>query len=129
MELDMKKEKHSGDKITEQTLHEILLDIKYRLNHLEDIEADNRAILVKLIKQGNSVVKFLAQIDIEPIGSVGFEDIKLPSLEEKSINPKRIKHIKELIDEYMDKHKGLKELEDELKKNKVMITPGQIGES
>ena len=37
----MKKEKHSGDKISEQTLHEILLDIKYRLNHIEDITADD----------------------------------------------------------------------------------------
>ena len=67
MELDMKKEKHSGDKISEQTLHEILLDIKYRLDHLEDIEADNRALIVKLIKQSNSVVKFLASIDIEAL--------------------------------------------------------------
>ena len=47
----MKKEKHSGDKISEQTLHEILLDIKYRLDHIEDMEADNRAFIVKLIKQ------------------------------------------------------------------------------
>ena len=127
MELDMKKEKHSGDKISEQTLHEILLDIKYRLNHLEDIEADNRAILVKLIKQNNSIVKFLAQIDVEPLG---LEDMGLPSIkEEKSTNSNRMKHIKELVDEFMDKAKGLKELEKELKKNKVMITPGQIGES
>ena len=46
----MKKEKHSGDKISEQTLHEILLDIKYRLNHIEDITADDRATLIKLVK-------------------------------------------------------------------------------
>ena len=130
MELDMKKEKHSGDKISEPTLHEILLDIKYRLDHLEDMEADNRALIVKIIKQGNSIVKFLAQIDLEADEHIAIEDMELPPLkEETSINPKRIRDIKELIDEYMDKHKGLKELEDELKKNKVMITPGQIGES
>ena len=29
----------------------------------------------------------------------------------------------------MDKQKDLKELEEELKKNKEMVTPGQIGES
>ena len=29
----------------------------------------------------------------------------------------------------MDKHKDLKELEEELEKNKDDITPGQIGES
>ena len=52
-----------------------------------------------------------------------------PIKEKKSIKPERMMHIKELIDEYMDKHKGLKELEDELKKNKIMLTPGQIGEA
>ena len=125
----MKKNISSTDKISKQTLHEILLDIKYRLDHLEDIEADNRALIVKMIKQGNSIVKFLAQIDIETIDSP-FGDMELPPLkEEKSIDTKRIKDIKELIDEYMDKHKGLKELEDELRKNKDMVTPGQIGES
>ena len=37
MGLDMKKNIKSSDKISEPTLHEILLDIKYRLDHLEDI--------------------------------------------------------------------------------------------
>jgi len=125
----MKKNIKSTDKISEGTLHEILLDIKYRLDHLEDIEADNRALIVKMIKQGNSIVKFLAQIDIETIDSP-FGDMELPPLkEEKSINPKRIKHIKELVDEYMTKHRGLKELEDELKKHKDQLTPGQVGEA
>ena len=126
----MKKNISSTDKISKQTLHEILLDIKYRLDHLEDIEADNRALIIKMIKQGNSIVKFLAQIDAEAEEHITIEDMKLPPIkEEKSIDPKRIKHIKELIDEYMDKHQGLKELEEELKKNKDMVTPGQIGES
>ena len=125
----MKKNIKSSDKISKQTLHEILLDIKYRLNHMEDMEADNRALIVKMIKQGNSIVKFLAQIDIAPIDSP-FDDIALPPIkEEKSIKPEKMIHIKELIDEYMDKHKGLKELEDELRKNKDKITPGQIGEA
>ena len=46
----MKKDIDSKDIISEGTLHEILLDIKYRLDHLEDIEADNRALIVKMIK-------------------------------------------------------------------------------
>ena len=37
----MAKEKHSADKITEDTLHELLTSINARLGHLEDIEADN----------------------------------------------------------------------------------------
>ena len=130
MESDMKKNIKSTDKISEGTLHEILLDIKYRLNHLEDIEADNRSLIVKLIKQSNSVVKFLAQIDLEAEEQIKIEDMELPPInKEKSMNPTKMRHIKELIDEYMDKHKDLKELEDELKKNKVMLTPGQVGEA
>ena len=80
MELDMKKDIKGTDKISEGTLHEILLDIKYRLDHLEDIEADNRALIVKMIKQGNSIVRFLAKIDIEPVDG-GFEDMELPSID------------------------------------------------
>ena len=127
----MKKDIDSKDTISEGTLHEILLDIKYRLDHLEDIEADNRALIVKLIKQSNSIVKFLASIDIEPVDGLGFEDMeKLPPIEkDKSFDPERIQHIKELIDEYMDKNKDLRELEKELKKNKDMLTPGQMGEA
>ncbi len=125
----MKKEKHSSDKISEQTLHEILLDIKYRLDHIEDMEADNRAFIVKLIKQGNSIVKFLAQIDLEA-EDAGYQEMNIPKINEnKIIDSNRIKHIKELVDEFMNKRKDLKELEEELKKYKDEITPGQIGES
>ena len=123
----MKKDIKGTDKISEGTLHEILLDIKYRLEHLEDIEADNRALIVKMIKQGNSIVKFLAQIDIEPVEDT-FEEMELPPIG-KSIESSKIKSLRELIDEFMDKQKDLKELEEELKKYKKEITPGQIGES
>ena len=77
----MKKEKHSGDKISEQTLHEILLDIKYRLNHIEDITADDRATLIKLVKQTNQIVQFLSQIDIEGYEDE-FDDMGLPVIKE-----------------------------------------------
>ena len=125
----MKKDIKSTDKISEGTLHEILLDIKYRLDHLEDIEADNRALIVKMIKQGNSIVKFLAQIDLEA-EDAGYQEMNIPKINEnKIIDSNRIKHIKELVDEFMNKRKDLKELEEELKKYKDEITPGQIGES
>ena len=125
----MKKDIDSKDTISEGTLHEILLDIKYRLDHLEDIEADNRALIVKLIKQSNSVVQFLASIDMEPIDDP-FGDMKFPSISKNEpINTERTKELKELIDEYLDKHKDLKEFEEELRKNKDKLTPGQIGEA
>ena len=125
----MKKDIKGTDKISEGTLHEILLDIKYRLEHLEDIEADNRALIVKMIKQGNSIVKFSAQIDIEPVEDT-FEEMELPLVNKQTtIESGKIRSLKELIDEFMDKRKDLKELEEELEENKDKITPGQIGES
>ena len=130
MELDMKKDIKSTDKISKGTLHEILLDIKYRLDHLEDIEADNRALMVKLIKQSNSIVQFLAQIDLEADDHIMMEDMgKLPPIENKIYDSEKTEKLKELIDEFMTKQKDLKEFEKELKKYKDDITPGQIGES
>ena len=69
----MSKKIASSDKINDTTLHELLLMMDARLKHIEDIEADNRALIVKMIKQGNSIVKFLSQIDIEPVDNP-FED-------------------------------------------------------
>jgi len=37
--------------------------------------------------------------------------------------------MKELIDEFINRHDELKELEEELKKSKGSITPGQVGEA
>jgi hypothetical protein len=42
---------------------------------------------------------------------------------------KRAVHIRDLLNEFMDKHKELKEFEEELEKHKEEITPGQVGES
>ena len=102
--------------------------IDAKIEHIEDINADNRSVIIKLVKQGNQVVKFLSQLDIS------MEDVtedymsKLPSTESKKDSSK-IKSIKELVDEYMDRAEDLKELEKELKKHKDKLTPGQVGES
>ena len=118
----------------EMTIKEILLNIDARISHIEDITADNRAIIVKLVKQGNSIVKFLKELEIEASNNV---EIEYDSLDNLSITnsfnlderKKDMKHIEELIDEFMDKREELKDLEEELKKNKEDITPGQIGEA
>ena len=126
----MKKEKHSGDKISKKTLHEILLDIKYRLDHIEDITADDRAVLVKLVKQTNQIVKFLSKIDIETVDDEYYEDMSFPSISKNnSESIDKTKNISKLFDEFIDKHKDLKEFQKELKKHKNEITPGQIGEA
>ena len=129
----MSKVKHSADKITDNTLHELLSSINSRLAHLEDIEADNRDLIVKLVKQGNSIVNWLKQIDIE--ASIeddydDFESMRLPSSTKEDLkNSERIEHLKELVDTFLNKQKDLKDFEKELKKNKDMLTPGQIGEA
>ena len=124
----MAKEINSEDVITESTLHELLLSINARLGHLEDIEADNRALIVKLITQGNSIVKFLAQIELQDV-TEEVDHIELPPINKTSIEPGKIRSLKELIDDYIDKRNDIKEFEEELKKNKDDITPGQVGES
>tara|TARA_E500000331_G_scaffold9980_1_gene9262 strand:- start:388 stop:759 length:372 start_codon:yes stop_codon:yes gene_type:complete len=123
MELDMKKEKHSSD---EKSLSEILLDIKYRLNHLEDIQADNRDFIIKLVKQTNQIVRFLSNIDIETVDT---EYDSMDFLNDTSINVERTERLKVLLDEFMDKREGLKEFEEELQKHKDKLTPGQVGEA
>ena len=126
----MSKMKHSADKITDNTLHELLSSINARLGHLEDIEADNRDIIIKLVKQGNQIVKFLKNIEIEDVTDDYFEDISAPPLSKsEEVRSERIQHIKEIVEEYMGKHKDLKEFEEELKKYRKEITPGTIGES
>ena len=60
----MSKKIASSDTINDTTLHEILLNMDARLKHIEDITADNREIIIKLVKQGNSIVKFLSFVKI-----------------------------------------------------------------
>ena len=111
----------------------ILEDIDTKLNHIQDMTADNRVLIVKLIKQGNQVVSFLKELDSdihtsyteeygEPLPtSDHFNEVKLES--------EKLKDVQDLIDKYMEKNKGLKELEEELEENKDKITPGLHGES
>ena len=122
----MKKEKHSADKVSEKTLHEILLDIKYRLNHIEDISADNRAIIVKLVKQSNQIVEYLKQLEIEVVEDYGIEE---PPTIGSNLPNEKLLELKELFEEFNSKKEDLKEFEKELKKHKDKLTPGQVGES
>ena len=61
----MAKKIKGEDTINDTTLHELLLMMDAKLNHLEDISADNRAIIVKLVKQSNQIVEFLKNLEIE----------------------------------------------------------------
>ena len=115
--------------VNKNTIKEILKDMDSRLKHIEDITADQRSVIVKLVKQSNQIVHFLKDIEIEPYDDFSeFEDIPTLTKEEEN-KLSRFKHIKEILDEYIDKHSELKEFEEELKKHKKEITPGQVGES
>ena len=122
----------TNDKKDKVSIIEIIQDIDARLTHLEDMQMDNRDLIVKLVKQGNTIVEFLKDFKIEEIDP---EDLKLemgmglPPLPDNEERVKRTEGLKELIDDILDRHKDLKEFEDELKKHKDKITPGQVGES
>tara|TARA_B100000131_G_scaffold307301_1_gene335353 strand:+ start:204 stop:575 length:372 start_codon:yes stop_codon:yes gene_type:complete len=123
----MKDKDKSNNNITDlekMTLKDLFLDITYRLNHIEDITADDRALLVKLVKQNNTIVKFLSDLEISE--EVRYDIDTSPINDERS---NKIKDIKSLIDEYMDRREEFQELEKELQKNKDNITPGIVGEA
>ena len=123
------KKVNSSDIINEKTLHELLLMMDARLKHIEDITADNRAVIIKLVKQSNQVVQFLKQIEIDDFPDE-FEDITSPPLSKgEKIRSNKMQELRELVEEFMERHDDLKEFEEELKKHRKDLTPGQIGES
>ena len=125
-----KDNKTTNDIKTERSFIEIIQDIDYRLTHLEDMEMDNRKLIAKLVKQGNTIVEFLKEFQVEEINPAELEiGIGLPPLPSNDERIERTTAIKELIDDILERHQDLKEFEDELKKYKNEITPGQVGES
>ena len=125
-----KDNKTTNDIKTERSFIEIIQDIDYRLTHLEDMEMDNRKLIAKLVKQGNTIVEFLKEFQVEEMDPSELEiGMSLPPLPSNDERIERTTAIKELIDDILERHQDLKEFEDELKKHKDDITPGQVGES
>ena len=128
-----KPNKTTNDIKTERNLIEIIQDIDFRLTHLEDIETDNRKLIVKLVQQGNTMVEFLKQFDVEELEPQEIEMGLLPELPElPSPNEERMSRtvaLKDIIDSIIERHENLREFEEELEKHKDKITPGQVGES
>ena len=124
--------------ITETTLHDILLLMNDRITHIEDTMMDVREIMIKLVKQSNKVVSFLKAIDqesdeqyIEQYGTIppSFEEFSKDKLNNKIDASENIREIQDIVDNLIEKNRELKELEEELEKNKDKITPGLHGES
>ena len=123
----MAKKIKSEDKINDTTLHELLLMMDARLKHIEDISADNRAIIVKLVKQSNQIVDYLKQLEIE-VQEIDYGIEEPPSFG-ANLPKDKIEELKELFDNFKSRKDELKEFEKELKKHKDKLTPGQVGES
>ena len=120
----------TNDKKDKISIVEIIQDIDVRLTHIEDMYMDNRELIVKLVKQGNTVVEFLKDFQIEEINPEDLEiGIGLPPLPDPEERMSRTTALKDIIDDILERHSDLKEFEDELKKHKDKITPGQVGES
>ena len=122
----------TNDKKDKISIVEIIQDIDARLTHIEDIYLDNRELIVKLVKQGNTVVEFLKDFQIEPIDATDLEmemGMNLPPLLDNEKRIDRTTAMKELIDDILERQDSLREFEEELKKHKDKITPGQVGES
>ena len=108
-----------------EELYENIQDINARLTHLEDTSLDIRDVMLKLVKQGNQIVQFLKGVD----------DITDDYLNETSyktsykMDNKKIKEMKALVDEYLDKQQDLVEFEKEMKKHKDKLTLNIKGES
>ena len=124
----MAKKIKGEDTINDTTLHELLLMMDARLKHIEDMSADNRAIIIKLVKQNNSIVSYLKQLEIEVVEDYDMEE-PLPVGAQTNLPKDKLLEIKDLFENYKTKKEELKEFEDELQKHKDKLTPGQVGES
>ena len=107
-----------------ENLMKIIEMMNIKISHLEDIEADNRELLIKVIKQGNQIVEFLkgCEVQIE-------EEYDNVSFIEDEDKLKKLETVKELVNQFIERKEELKEFEKELQKYKSEITPGIIGES
>ena len=114
--------------MAKETIKDMLKTIDAKIEHIEDISADNRAIIVKLVKQSNQIVEFLKQLEIDVDEQYGIE--APPSFSETlNLDSNKMDELKELWDDFKSKKEDLKEFEDELKKHKDKLTPGQVGDA
>ena len=117
--------------MAKETMKEMLKMIDAKVSHLEDICADDRAFIIKLVTQTNQIVKFLQNLELDIDEQYGIE---APSsftdvIDRNELSDRRMIEVKELLEEFKSKREDLKEFEEELKKHKDKLTPGQVGES
>ena len=123
----MAKKVSSMNKINDTTLHELLLMMDARLKHIEDISADNRAVIIKLVKQSNQICEFLKQLELE-VHEMDY-GIEEPPTFGNNLPKDKVEELKELFEDFKSRKDELKAFEKELQKHKDKLTPGQVGES
>ena len=117
--------------MAQETIKEMLKMIDAKVEHIEDISADNRAIIVKLVKQSNQIVEFLRNLEIDIDAEYGIESPTsfTDIMGRENMTEQKMLQVKELLEEFKSKSKELKEFEEELKKHKNKLTPGQVGDA
>ena len=113
--------------MAKETMKEMLKMIDAKVSHLEDICADDRTFIIKLVKQTNEIVKFLRNLEIDV--DEKYEIEAPPSFGNFIGEEEKMLEVKELVKEFKAKSEDLKEFEEELKKHKDQLTPGQVGEA
>ena len=117
--------------MAQETIKEMLKMIDAKVSHLEDICADDRTFIIKLVTQTNQIVKFLQNLELDIDEQYGIE---APSsftdvIDRNELSERRMIEVKELLEEFKAKSSDLKEFEEELKKHKDKLTPGQVGDA
>jgi len=104
-----------------ETMKEMLKMIDAKIEHIEDMTADHRAIIVRLVKQNNEIVQFLKTLELDVIA----EESKF----EPQPQDKKLIKLMQLVDEFKENNEDFKRFLDEIEENKEDIVPGQFGES
>ena len=109
--------------MAKETIKEMLEMLDAKIEHIEDINADNRAIIVKLVKQNNQIIQFLKSLELEIIEEEGkINEFAIGSNE-------KLYKVMELIEQFKESNEEFKDFMKEIEKNKEKLTPGQFGES
>tara|TARA_R100001015_G_C4532837_1_gene98798 strand:+ start:11 stop:511 length:501 start_codon:yes stop_codon:yes gene_type:complete len=125
---DIYSKEHRRLFMPKQTIKQMLEMIDAKIEHIEDITADNRAIIVKLVKQSNKIVEFLRNLELQI--DEEYDITAAPSFDKSSsLDEEKLEKVKEMLQEFNSRSKELKEFEKELEKHKDKLTPGQVGES
>jgi len=109
--------------MAKETIKQMLEMIDAKIEHIEDISADNRAIIVKLVKQNNTIVEYLKQLEIEIVEGLEPESISFQPRDEKLVK------LMELVEQFKESNEEFKKFVEEMEENKDKLTPGQFGES